>query len=391
MKKSYRLIKAGLRTDKKRKDGKCPIYLFIYSEGLTQKLSLSEYIPESVWDKDKERADAKGYGELNTIIMQKKLAVETFIRESAAQGKEVGRKEISNFWNGRAEREVNFYKFYEDFCTNHFETIKPATQVHYITLGKKLKSFSPGLKFQDIDYAFMEDFKKYLKNTKSGVYNMLKFLKRVLREAKKLKLITDDSWMETRNECPKPKEDFLTTEEVKAIVNVDLSGCSKRVSVSRDFFLFCCYTGLRYSDGQNLKRENYKGNLKFTHVKTGNYQETPLMHEAKKILAKYFVKNNSDGHIFPRIQNQTLNNHLKTITLEAKVNKRISSHYARHSFGAMLLANNVNSFHIAMLMGHKKINQSFTYTHTTPEGLRNVLNNVRENQSPLKNSSKDKS
>lgn len=376
MKNDYYIVRAGIRTDKKRKDGLCPVYLFVYSGGITQKLSLAQYIPEKVWDKEKETTKAKGYGDVNSLILQKKMAVESFIRECELNGREVTRQAISNWWNGKTDKEVDFYKFYADYCAKHFENIRPATQVHYVTLKKKLKDFRPGLKFTEIDYAFMEAFKKYLKDTNSGVYNMLKFMKCVLREAKKLKLITDDSWMETKNECPKPKQVFLTSEEIKAIVNADLSGYAKSVSLSREFFLFCCYTGLRYSDAQNLKRENYKGNLKFTQVKTGNYQETPLTIEAKKILCKYYVKANTGEFIFPRIENQTLNDHLKTIAREAKVNKPVSSHYGRHSFASMLLKNKVSAFHIAMLMGHKKINQTFTYVHDTSEGLSDVLKSL---------------
>lgn len=376
MKKHYYIVRAGIRTDKKRKDGLCPVYLFVYFGGITQKLSLAQYIPEKIWDKDKETVKAKGYGDVNSLILQKKTAVEGFIRECDLNGRAVTRQAISNWWNGKTDKEIDFYKFYADYCAKHFKDIRTSTQIHYLTLEKKLKAFKPNLRFSEIDYALMEDFKKYLQDTKSGVYNMIKFFKTTLREARKLKLITDDSWMETKNECPKAKPRFLTRDEVKAIADADLSGCCKSVSVSREFFLFLCYSGLRYSDGQNLRRENYKGNLKFTHIKTGNYQDTPVMIEAKKILCKYFVKSKPGGFIFPRIKNQTLNDHLKIIASIAKVDKSVSSHYGRHSFGAMLLANNVNAFHIAMLMGHKKINQTFTYTHATPEGLRDVLKNL---------------
>ena len=172
MKNDYRVIRAVLRNDKKRKDGLCPIYLFVYSGGITQKLSLGQYVPEKVWDKEKEITKAKGYGDVNTIILQKKIAVEGFIRESELNGLKVTRQEISNWWNGKTTKKADFFEFYEDYCVKHFENIKPATQVHYNTLKKKLKCFCPRLEFNSIDYAFMEAFKKYLKETGSGVYNI---------------------------------------------------------------------------------------------------------------------------------------------------------------------------------------------------------------------------
>ncbi|MDV6169373.1 site-specific integrase [Flavobacterium sp. DG1-102-2] len=392
MKNDYYNVRADIRTDKKRKDGYYPIYLFVYCSGVTQKLSLAEYIPKNIWDKEKERVNAKGYGNVNSIILQKKNDVLNFIRKCLAEGNNVSQKDITNYWNGKADREVDFYKFYASFCQSHFKKIKPATQSHYRTLEKKLKMYSPKLKFKDINYVFTEGFKEFLEDTGSGTYNMIKFLKTTLDQAMKLKLLTDDSWRETSAKSPEGERVFLTPAEVKRIHELKLYEFDKRLSESRDFFLFCCYSGLRYSDANNLTHDNYKeGMLCFNHQKTGNRQETPMTIEAKLIFYKYLEKAKPQEKILPDICNQTLNLDLKVLAKEAKINKNLTSHVGRHTFAVTLLGNNVNPFNITYLMGHKKLNQSFSYTHIMPENLRGVVKNVSFGQSPLKNSSKDKS
>ncbi|MFL9837099.1 site-specific integrase [Flavobacterium sp. ST-75] len=382
MKHDYYTVKAGLRKDKIRKDGLTPIYLFVYSGGLTQKLSLSEYIPEKLWDKEKERVTAKGYGNVNSIILQKKNDILNFIRKELADGNELSQKAISNFWNGKADREVDFYKFYASFCQSHFKTIRKSTQSKYLTLEKKLRMYSPKLRFKEIDYAFMEGFKDFLDDTGSGTYNMIKFLKVALGKAMKLKLLRDDSWRDVTARCPEGKKVFLTPAEVKRIAKLDLSAYDERLRESRNFFLFCCYTGLRYSDAYDLTIDNYKNKmLCFNHRKTGNRQETPMNQDAKLIFYPYLrrAKLNSVKKILPDICNQDLNVDLKVLAKEARIEKNLTSHVGRHTFGATLLANNVNVFYIAYLMGHKKISQSFSYSHATPENLKDILKDISFN------------
>ena len=49
-----------------------------------------------------------------------------------------------------------------------------------------------------------------------------------------------------------PKHTFLLPEELEKLENLELSGRHKSLAKSLDAFLFCCYTGLRYSDFINL-------------------------------------------------------------------------------------------------------------------------------------------
>ncbi|MEO8254280.1 MAG: phage integrase SAM-like domain-containing protein, partial [Flavobacterium sp.] len=176
MNTNYFTVRAVLRTDKIRKDGTCPIYIVLQRNNVTQKLSLSEFIEEKHWDKITEQGIGKGYGILNAIIKKRKQNLEEFIREYKSLGKALSNTDIGNFWNGKSvtkdKDELLFSKFYESFCIRHFKTIKESTQVHYLTLGKKMSDFRPDLKLSEIDYSFMVEFDNYLIETKSGRYNM---------------------------------------------------------------------------------------------------------------------------------------------------------------------------------------------------------------------------
>lgn len=378
METNYFTVRAVLRTDKIRKNGTCPIYIVLQRNNVTQKLSLSEFIEEKYWDKDKEQGIGKGFGNLNAVIKKKKQCLEDFIREAKSIGKSLSKTDISNFWNGKTEtdNEVSFSTFYESFCKRHFQTIRESTQIHYTTLGKKIDDFKPNLMVSEIDYSFMVEFDNYLVETKSGRYNMIKFLKTVLKEAVKLGVLKNESWKGLKNVSPNAREVYLTPAEINQIEICDLS-TKKHLELTRCMFLFSCYTGMRYSDVVALKKENYKnGVITLKQVKTGVDLKVPVNLEAKKIICKYWSKRKENENIFPRIENQTVNRYLKKIGEIAELKKTLHFHVARHTFGTTLLNNNVNVFYISKMMGHKKLSQTYAYTGINVNKMKDIMGTV---------------
>ena len=375
---NYYTVRAVLRTDKIRKNGTCPIYVVLQYNNVTQKFSTSEFIEEKYWDKDKEQGIGKGFGNLNAVIKKKKQNLEDFIRESKSIGRPLSKTDISNFWNGKTEtdNEILFSTFYESYCKRHFQTIRKSTQIHYTTLGKKIDDFKPNLMVSEIDYSFMVEFDNYLVETKSGRYNMIKFLKTVLKEAVKLGVLKNESWKGLKNVSPNAREVYLTPAEINKIEICDLS-TKKHLELTRCMFLFSCYTGMRYSDVVALKKENYKnGVITLKQIKTGVDLKVPVNLEAKKIICKYWSKRKENENIFPRIENQTVNRYLKKIGEIAELKKTLHFHVARHTFGTTLLNNNVNVFYISKMMGHKKLSQTYAYTGINVNKMKDIMGTV---------------
>ncbi|MFN3967745.1 site-specific integrase [Flavobacterium sp.] len=380
METNYFTVRAVLRTDKLRKDGTCPIYIILQRNNVTQKLSLSEFIEEKYWDKTTELGIGKGFGNLNALIKKEKQNLEDFIRQSKSLGNSLSKTDISNFWNGKSETEpeedLAFSNFYESFCKRHFLNIRESTQVHYVTLEKKIKDFKPTLKLSEVDYAFMVDFDNYLIETKSGRYNMIKFLKTVLKEAVKMGVLKNESWKGFQNVSPNAREVYLTPAEINQIEVCDLS-IKKHLELTRCMFLFSCYTGMRFSDVVALKKSNYKnGIITLKQVKTGVDLKVPVNLQAKKIICRFFSKRNEDDAIFPEIENQTVNRYLKSIGKIAEIKKTLHFHLARHTFGTTLLNNNVNVFYISKMMGHKKLSQTYAYTGVNVGKMKDIMTNV---------------
>ena len=186
-------IKIKIRTDKKREDNTCPIFLQVIINRKVKKLAFKgEHINVDDWDKTIGRAKGKCYKILNAMLDREEQDFKNFMWENKTNGRIPTMEEIHKFWNGNNEFSDDFFVFYQTFCDNHFKEIKKSSTKHYITLGKKLKKFKPDLKLSDINITLMNEFKTFLEETKSGVYNMIKTIKATLNYAVENEFLKDD-------------------------------------------------------------------------------------------------------------------------------------------------------------------------------------------------------
>ena len=106
---------------------------------------------------------------------------------------------------------------------------------------------------------------------------------------------------------------FLSLKELKKIYELDLTK-KPRYERIRDLFIIGCWTGLRYSDWNQIHQRNIfnKNYLRVKATKGERFIIIPLHHYVKVILEKY-------NYILPHvISNQKINDYLKEISQLAK-------------------------------------------------------------------------
>lgn len=141
---------------------------------------------------------------------------------------------------------------------------------------------------------------------------------------------------------------WLSEEEVMLIENAEMpNGSLTRV---RDLFIFACYSGLAFSDLMDFNPEKIEKDgddmiLQGKRAKTGQTYFVLILPKAKKILEKYDYK-------LPKYSNQQFNVRLKDVARISNVNKPLSSHFARHTCGMLLLNNGVRIEVVAKVLGH---------------------------------------
>ena len=81
---------------------------------------------------------------------------------------------------------------------------------------------------------------------------------------------------------------YLTKDEIARVRDLEISEAQAYLDPIRDIFLFCCFSGLRHSDVNNLRRSDVKGDhIEVTTVKTADSISIELNKITKAILEKY--------------------------------------------------------------------------------------------------------
>ena len=81
---------------------------------------------------------------------------------------------------------------------------------------------------------------------------------------------------------------YLTKEEIARVRDLELSEAQAYLDPIRDIFLFCCFSGLRHSDVNILRRSDVKGDhIEVTTVKTADSISIELNKVIRDILEKY--------------------------------------------------------------------------------------------------------
>ncbi|WP_421823528.1 site-specific integrase [Flagellimonas oceanensis] len=147
--------------------------------------------------------------------------------------------------------------------------------------------------------------------------------------AVELDWLEDDPFKKFTPKMEKRQREFLTEEELKSIVDLEIS--CERLEIVKDLFLFSCYTGIPYGDIVQLTNKNLvigiDGNKWITakRNKNGVPYELPLLDVPLSLVNKYLghVRTKASGTLLPKISNQKLNSYLKEIADLCKI-KRIS-------------------------------------------------------------------
>lgn len=320
--------------DKPEGKKKTQIFIYFSFNGKRIKIASGHSIHPKDWNKDKQyaRATYSDAMELNGILKSKGEKINKIYLRACLEGITPTPEYIRTEFFKEDEEPVSAESFIETF--EKFIEVSKSTKMDTTIRGYEaclnhLKTFSNlnkfPLSFDRMDYAFYSEFVDYLFKTKKLLSNaagkQIKNLKTFLSHAEKMGINRKEDYKKFKVLTVETEVLFLTKEELFAIYELDLSK-NKRLEQVRDYFCFACFTGLRYSDINQLRPEHVYGNeIHITHMKTKKTNRVPLNSYAMDILNKYLDKDNE--RLFPVASNQKANEYLKEIGKEAKINTPI--------------------------------------------------------------------
>lgn len=257
------------------------------------------------------------------------------------------------------------------FARSSIETSdkRPNTKENLLSTVNQLELFRPGVDFADLTYTFVKDFDAWLREQGKGINTVAKHLRQLrtlINEAISDGYMPADAYpfRKFKIKQEKGRHEFLTPDELRKLENLEVS--DRKLRHVLDAFLFCCYTGLRFSDFCQLNTSNFakingKKWLHFKSIKTGIELRLPLhlLFEGKAlaILDRYEITE------FANLgSNAETNKALAVITGMARIKKHVTYHTARHTCATLLVHQGVPITTVQKLLGHTSVKTTEIYS-----------------------------
>jgi len=244
----------------------------------------------------------------------------------------------------------------------------------------KLKRFNEQISFSDLTPDFIHKYKIFLReelgNNENTTNKSLRILKVFINWAIEDELMEKNPFSRIKTKHVDGKREFLNNYELKKLQDLYNRGTLKtNLHNVLQYFLFSCYTGLRYTDIKELKFKSIKkrtiddNNVDIIEIfmhKTKMPVSIPITARARNIMPKKYSKNQ---YVFKVLTNQKTNQNLKEIIKIAGIDKNISFHSARHTMATTVLEMGIPIEVISKILGHTKLKTTQIYAKVN-DGLK---------------------
>lgn len=360
------------RKKKLNKSGKALIQVEAYRNRKKVYISTGIYVNPQQWDNHHSRIIQHPHSEeLNRMLEEFILQLQWEELKSWKRGVYINLSAFKTFNHQNDTEKMTFLLFGRNWVEHSLR--KDTTKKNLLTTLDLLNHFRPSIEFEDITYTFLLDFEDFMRQRMYETNTIAKHMRQLrtfVNEAIKRGYIQPDDYpfRKYQIKTTQNKHSFLLPEEIRKLEKLELSLCSKSLMHSLKAFLFCCYTGIRYSDFVLLNESNIvtiKGEkwLIFKTVKTDTKVSIPLyllfQGKALRLLQEYH-QNLSD--FFHLKSNSSVNKDLKKIGVLAKIEKHFSFHTARHTNATLLIYNGAQITTVQKLLGHQSVKTTQGYS-----------------------------
>ena len=262
-------------------------------------------------------------------------------------------------WNTPVSKQHFVIDFIKEFLRIKNASLNVIEYHH--SLITRLEEFGKIRMFSDFTYENIVEFDTFLRktiNSQPTLYRRHFALKRIIREAIKRKICEYNPYDEFEVKKGKSKAPvFLEENEIKLIK--EFVPINEKLQHVKDMFIFQSFTGMAYIDMSEFDKSKLvevsgKTVIRSNRSKTDESFITLLLPEAEQVLKRY-------NYQLPIMSNQKYNDYLKLLAAGAGIQKRLTTHTARHTFATYLLNKDVPIESVSKAMGHSNIKMTEHY------------------------------
>lgn len=400
-------VKIVLRK-KPNKEAKLPLCIQIVKDRKNSLIYLGQYISPKDWDKTKQvvKKSHPNHEALNIFLLKKIMETNNRFLELETRKAHSTSKTIRNKLKSK---DLSTFFSQSDF---YLENLKLAGKYNRYSSEKprinRFKEFLNGddILFPDITVPLLNRFRAYLKGTREiserTIINHFVVIRSIFSQAIKDNIVEQKFYPfgkgKIRIKFPDSIKISLSIEEVRKMEDVELPKGSSLDHARNLWLLSFYFAGMRISDLLRLKWSDIsKDRLTYKMGKNEKAGSFKISEKAAKILLQYKTKTEQTGeYIFNHLESvsnpsnlfdvqkkisnatKTIDEALQKLSLNLGINKKLTMHVARHTFGN-LSGDKIPIHLLQKLYRHTSVTTTIGYqsnfTHKdTDEALDSVIN-----------------
>jgi integrase/recombinase XerD len=300
-----------------------------------------------------------------------------FVRSEREQ--QLFKGEVDEVKDLKKNKNKDFTAYFEAYIKDYAKKDKRVMQGVFL----HFKEFAPKyITAKEIDETFCIKFKEYLSKKLNGESPQTYFsrFKKMLKQATREKLFKSFPAEDVKNEKPDSSisiaKDVLTIEEVQVLSNAYCGNAEVKRA-----FLFSCNTGLRFVDIKTLQWKNIENELMTIEqsktkdkAQDGGRVEVVLNSTAQSLLGTPPL--DKESYVFKLPSHNGTMKSLENWKTKAGIEKHITFHCARHTFGTLLSYYNTDIMTISKLLGHTSLKHTAKYVRISNEMKERAVNAI---------------
>lgn len=401
-----------LDTRKSNEDGS-PIFLRVSHKQKQRYVSLSTRIPEEDWHESKERARKSHdhHAAMNRLVSREQSRMEEAVALLKSEPGAFTAQDVKQRYERLRAPEMEEEKSFLEYSYERIsEYDKPGTRKNHKSGLNKFKRFlkeersRADVPIRGVTAEMLRAYRAWEKevigNAQNTVHRTLRTLRRMCNLAIEDGLLDQSDYpfksMTLKRE--RTEKTPLSESEIEALESrleraerdkVDYPQSGTFAMHSLRAWLFSCYEmGMRWGDVCSLTWDSIvDGRVSYKMRKTGDGKNVQLIPQAKQILSKYSDRQDSREFVFPFLdrylndsewnlsqrgdidrainsRNSVVNDRLGDIAQKVGIDKKLTTHVARHSAANRMIEDGWNLQEIQSALNHSDVTVTQQYIRT---------------------------
>ena len=394
-----------LKRNVPKKNGLVPVMCRITVNGKISQFSCKLDVEEKLWNVSLGRMSGRSVvaQEANRMLDKIRVGINKAYQEIMDRDGYVSAEKVRNAFLGMGMNHETLLAVFRqhngDYAKQVGKIKSQRSYWKYCTVYNHLSEFIrqrykvSDIALKELAPAFITDFELFLRTEKNHCTNtiwsyMMPF-KRIIYMSINNGWLQRDPFYAYSITKEETKRGFLSKEEIKMLIEGSFK--KKSYELIRDLFIFCCFTGLSWTDMANLTKENlqtsFDGHLwiKTNRQKTGTETSLRLLEVPLRIIKKY-EGCSENGKLLPVPCYPNCKNGIKVIAKKCGIEKNVTWHMSRHSFATTVcLSNDMPIETLSKMLGHRSIRTTQIYAKITAEKVSNNMEKLSQALSSMEN------